>query len=126
ERRGEPPAPGASEPHVLLRWPTWAIGAGVAGAVGLGFALDGKLARDRLDEILASPEDHFFGEAEAERTRWKRDTTIANIAFVTTGVLAVGAVTVALLTRDRDGRPKAAIVPWVGEGAGFAVVGALP
>ncbi len=121
-----PPVRGDAKPNVLLRWPTWAIGAGVAGAVGLGFALDGKLAHDRLDEILARPEDHFFGEAEAARKRWKRDTTIANVAFVTTGVLAVGAVTIAIVTRDRQGPAKASIVPWVGEGAGLAVVGALP
>jgi len=121
-----PPPPGEPRPSLFARWPTWAIAAGVSGAVGLGFAIDGKRAHDRLDDILANPEDHFFGEAEAARTRWKRDTTIANIAFATTGVLAVGAVTVAILTRDRGDDRKTAIVPWVGGGAGFAVVGALP
>ena len=59
------------------------------------------------DHIIASQDTYDLiverGEAEAARTRWKRDTTIANIAFVTTGVLAVGAVTVAILTRDRGG-----------------------
>lgn len=121
-----PPPGGDTRPNLLLRWPTWAIAAGISGTVGLGFAIDGKLAHDRLDEILANPEDHFFGEAETARKRWKRDTAIANVAFVTTGVLAVGAITVAVVMRDRGGSKKAAIVPWVGDGAGFAVVGVLP
>lgn len=121
-----PPPGGDTKPNLLLRWPTWAIAAGISGSVGLGFAIDGKLAHDRLDDILANPEDHFFGEAETARKRWKRDTAIANVAFVTTGVLAVGAITIAVVMRDRDGAKKAAIVPWVGEGAGFAVVGVLP
>lgn len=121
-----PPPPGDETPNVLLRWPTWAIAAGASGAVGIGFAVDGKRSKDRLDDILANPEDYFFGDAEAARKRWKRDTTIANIAFVTTGVLAVGAITVAIVTRDRGGDRKAAIVPWVGDGAGLAVVGEMP
>jgi hypothetical protein len=124
--RLDPPPPGEPAPSLFVRWPTWAIAAGVSGAVGLGFAIDGKRSRDRLEQILANPEDHFFGEAEAARTRWKRDTTIANIAFVTSGVLAVGAVTVAFVMRDRGADRNAAIVPWVGEGAGVAVVGVLP
>jgi hypothetical protein len=120
------PPPGDGTPNVMLRWPTWAITAGLSGAVGLGFAIDGKLAHDRLDDILANPEEHFFGEAETARKRWKRDTAIANVAFATTGVLAVGAITVAVVMRNRGDGKKAALVPWVGDGAGFALVGVLP
>jgi hypothetical protein len=127
--RDEPPRPGDTRPHLALRWSTWAIAAGVSGSIGVGFAIDGKRAHDRLDDILANPEDHFFGEAEDARRRWKRDTTIANVAFAGAGVLAVGAITVALVMRDRGDAPKpvkAALVPWLGDGAGIAVVGALP
>jgi hypothetical protein len=121
-----PPPLVDTKPNLFLRWSTWAIAAGVSGGVGVGVAIDGKLAKDRLDDILANPEDHFFGEAEAARKRWKRDTTIANIAFATTGVLAVGTITIAIIGRNRGADRKAAIVPWVGRGAGVSVVGALP
>jgi hypothetical protein len=121
-----PPPIVDTKPNVILRWSTWAIAAGVSGGVGVGFAIDGKLAKDRLDDILANPEDHFFGEAEDARKRWKRDTTIANVAFATTGVLAVGAITVGIIGRNRGADRKAAIVPWVGGAAGVAVVGVLP
>ncbi|MBE7452332.1 MAG: hypothetical protein HS111_26650 [Kofleriaceae bacterium] len=94
------PPPAAGRRTVLLRWPTWAIAAGVTGAGGLGFALDGQRAHDRLDQILADPSRHFFADAEAARRRWQRDTTIANVAFVTAGVLAAGAVTLAVLGAD--------------------------
>ncbi|HUQ02238.1 MAG TPA: hypothetical protein VM261_07050 [Kofleriaceae bacterium] len=124
--RENPPPPGDEKPNIALRWSTWAIAAGVTGSIGLGFAFDGKRSHDRLDDILANPEDHFFGEAEDARRRWKRDTSIANVAFVATGVLAVGAVTVAIVMRDRGGAPKAALVPWLGDGAGLALVGTLP
>ncbi len=123
--------PAAGRRTVLLRWPTWAIAAGVTGAVGLGFALDGQRAHDRLDQILADPSRHFFADAEAARRRWQRDTTIANIAFVTAGVLAAGAVTLAVLGEDgaapgAAGGARVTVAPWLGAGAGLAVTGAWP
>jgi hypothetical protein len=124
--RGVPETPSDAPPGVFLRWSTWAIAAAVSGAAGAGFAYDGKRSHDKLDDILAHPNDHFFGEAEDARRRWKRSGTIANIAFATTGVFVVGAITVAIIERGRHGGKKTALVPWVGDGAGLAIVGALP
>jgi hypothetical protein len=136
-----PEQPGDTKPGIFLRWSTWAIAAGVSGVAGAGFAYDAKRAHDTLDDILAHPNDHFFGEAEDARRRWKRSSTIANVAFATTGVLVVGAITVAIIERApvstrKRGAPlgvrlfgdakKAALVPWVGDGAGIALTGSLP
>jgi hypothetical protein len=121
-----PEQPRDTKPGIFLRWSTWAIAAGVTGAAGAGFAYDARRAHDNLDDILANPNDHFFGEAEDARRRWKRSSTIANVAFATTGVLVVGAITVAIIERRRGDGKKAALVPWVGDGAGLAIVGALP
>ncbi len=124
---GPGPGPGGDgERGVLLRWPSWAIAAGASGAVGLGFAIDGKRSHERLDDILANPEDHFFGEAEDARRRWKRDTTVANVAFVATGVFAAGAITLAIIGRKQGG-DRTAVMPWVGDrGAGIVVRLTLP
>jgi hypothetical protein len=123
---GDPRLDPPRRPAPLMRWTTWAIAAGATGAIGVGFAIDARRSHDRLDEILADPSMFFFGEAESARRRWKRDATIANVAFVATGLLVAGGVTVAILGRDQAGASaRTTLAPWLGrDGGGLALSGA--
>lgn len=123
---GPAPTTTSAARPLLRRWPTWAAAAGVAGAVSIGFALDGRRAHDRLDRILAEPSMYYFDEAEDARRRWQRDITIANVALVTAGLFAAGAVTMAILGRGPT-PSQVAVSPWLGAGAGGLVIaGPLP
>ncbi len=126
---GPDPVDAGGSPNRLLRWPTWAIAAGVSGGIGVGFAIDGGRSHARLDDILANPEDHFFAEAESARRRWQRDATVANVAFVAAGVFVAGAVTVAVIGR-RAAATRVAVVPWSssrgGGGGGISVIADWP
>jgi hypothetical protein len=93
---------------IARRWVTWAIPAAVGAGVGFGFLVDGRLAKGRLDDILANSSGHFFAEAEVERERWKRSTLVSSVAFVAAGVLAV---TSAVMFATA---PAVAVMPAVG------------
>jgi hypothetical protein len=120
-----PPPPSVDEPRaprtpLPLRWQTWAIPAGVLAGAGIGFAIDGRLAEGRLDDIVAADAMHFFDEAERERTRYRRSTIIADVSLAAAGVLAVTSAAVYLL------RPasRAAVTARIDRGGGLvAVVG---
>jgi len=86
--------------------------------------LRGRAAHAELDEILAAPEMHFFADAEDARHRWQRDTTVANVALVTAGVLAAGAVTLAIVGRPAAPR-SVAVLPWLDGHGGVGLSGVV-
>jgi len=93
------PRPEAPTP-VVRRWQTWAIPAGVAAGVGIGFLIDGQRSKDQLDDIIAHDSTNFFQTADQARSRWHRDTIVADVAFGTAGGLAITAVVMAILRRS--------------------------
>ena len=90
-----------SSTPVLKRPLTWAIPAAVFGAAAVALFVDGHLAKQRHDDILANDSMHFFGEADDERRRWQRDTIGGYIA----AVLGVGFATTAIVLATRRSQP---------------------
>jgi hypothetical protein len=92
------PAPHHDEPHepaetpLVRRWQTWAIPAGVAAAVGIGFFIDARLAKGELDDILASSSTHFLADAESQRQRWQNDMLVTEISLAAASAFAVTAI----------------------------------
>jgi hypothetical protein len=84
----------------LLRWPTWAGVAVVAGGAGGFFAWRVGQAQDDLDALNASSSTHSFDEATAIQDRGERDALIANVAIATAGVAVAAAVIAYLVDRD--------------------------
>jgi hypothetical protein len=97
----EPPRPGRKHkvPR-LLRWPTWAGVAVVAGGAGGFFAWRVGQAQDDLDALNASSSAHSFDEATAIQDRGERDALIANVAIATAGVAVAAALITYLVDRD--------------------------
>jgi hypothetical protein len=78
----------------LLRRPlTWAIPAVLAAGATAYLFVDARLAKGRLDDIIATSPMFFFDEAEAERSRWRRSTVLAWVGVgVTLGLSATAIV----------------------------------
>jgi hypothetical protein len=118
------PVEGTAPPAtpILRRWITWAIPAVAFTGTGVGFLVDARLAKGRLDDILAMSGTHFFDDAERERKRWQTETLISDLAFAAAGVFTVTAIIMAATepssqpsTQPSSGS-QAAVVPLVGPG----------
>ena len=96
-----PPVPVVETPPTprtpLLRRPiTWAIPATIFAGAGIAFFVDARLAKGRLDDILANDSMHFLEEAETERRRWRRHTIFAGAGVGLGAVFATTAIVLAV------------------------------
>jgi hypothetical protein len=87
----EPAAPGPGLMHQPL---AWAVPAVVLAGVGVGFELAARDADDQLSNVLANSGQHFYGDADALRSRRDRDAIIADVAFGTSAACVAVAVIV--------------------------------
>lgn len=101
-----PPQAGTQQPAPLWRrWPVWAGGTGVALTVGAAFGYLAGNNQDKRDKAAASGTAFYDDVLSLDRSA-KRDATIANVAFISAGVLAVtGAIVV--LTAPKSARTTA-------------------
>lgn len=93
---GEEPRDDAPALPIYRRWITWAIPAGVAAGVGIGFAIDAQRAKSDHEDIVGSSSMHFFDEAEAARSRWQRSSQISTVGFIAAGAFAATSIVMAV------------------------------
>ena len=110
--------PHAPRTPIVRRWQTWAIPAAVFAGAGVGFLVDARLAKGRLDDLLADDSMHFFTEAEEERRRWRGHTLVADLSFAAAGAFTATAIYMYAT------RPTTTLTPIAGgERVGLALVG---
>ncbi|MDC0680716.1 PEGA domain-containing protein [Sorangium atrum] len=136
---GQPPA-GPVEPPPKKNWvPVIALGA--ASAVGLGVGIGMTVASNNASgdahtqstAIIEAgaqcvrPEASWVGPCEKVRSDASRADTLGNVArvaYIASGVLAIGAVTYALWPKSKRTEPVLALPVVHSSGAGLAVMGA--
>ena len=96
----------------VIRWPTWAALAIVAGGTGGYFSYRVGQAEDDLDELNANPGAHTADEARAIQDRGERDALIANVLYGVAGAAAIAAVLTFVLEPDDD--PAVEVLPGAG------------
>ncbi|WP_438034851.1 PEGA domain-containing protein [Sorangium sp. So ce204] len=136
---GQPPA-GPVEPPPKKNWvPVIALGAASAVALGVGIGTtvasnnasgDAHTQSTAIIEAGAQcvrPEASWVGPCEKVRSDASRADTLGNVArvaYIASGVLAIGAVTYALWPKSKRSEPTLVMPVVHSSGAGLAVMGA--
>jgi hypothetical protein len=107
---------------LYLKWWMWGGGAVVFAGLGLGFGIDGLVAKNDLEDLNAESPNHRFPEAKSLENRARRDFLIANISYGLAGALAIGA-TILYLTEPRAPKQETRLTAIPVDGGGAIVLG---
>ena len=109
-------APAAPRPLWRNPW-LWGGAAALASAAGVTFHVLAERDQDRLDQLTDDSAMHEFADVDEVRARGERRTNYARGFYAGAGLLAIAAVTFALLPPSRPSRQDAGLAVTIGPGA---------
>ncbi len=109
----------AGNQQIWTRWWVWAGASGAVMTAGviLGVAANG--AQDDLDEVVANPGEHSFGEAQSLEDKARSRALWANISFV--AAAALGVTSGVMYWRGRNAEASMELAP-AADGSGASII----